>query len=184
MHWDGSVWISASLPGFEPHSIWGASRDNVWAAGNGLFHWNGSAWSNLQNIPTARVVWGSAPTDVWEIGGNVEHWDGMAWSPASFPVSGGTIALVGFSSDDFWAAGEGLTSGFVDHWEGTTWRPSFTGMSSLIFYSLWGTGSRDIWAVGICSRGTGCAYHWDGLMWTEYLLDGTAALQGVWGAVQ
>lgn len=79
-------WCMVSTPANPFHaltSVWGASRNDVWAVGVGgtILHWGGAEWVS---VPTDYKevfykVWGSAANDVWVVShtGLVLHGDGF-----------------------------------------------------------------------------------------------------------
>jgi hypothetical protein len=173
--------------------VWGSGQDDVWAVGDAIHHWNGSAWS-ISPTPTGEAgyfqltgVWGSGAADVWVVGADtgdgalVLHWNGTAWSLSPTPTNpyyyngyygGGTgLATVwGSGPKDVWAAGAVSpysTGAPILHWDGTAWTYSSIPTASTVS-GLWGSASDDVWATGL-ANGTPDAVllHWDGHTWTE-----------------
>jgi hypothetical protein len=109
-HWDGHTWtvVQSGLDRFF-HSFWGSSPTDLWAAGSGIFHFDGSSWTTAVASPNMAQVWGSCAGDVWaasNLGGTPLHYDGSSWSPDAtpgFPTNNGVGALTGTSADDVWA---------------------------------------------------------------------------------
>ena len=63
--------------------LWGTSAKDVWGVGNGVFHWDGHAWSRVPVHLWGRLdaVWGTGPADVWVQGYNMLlHFDGCWWT--------------------------------------------------------------------------------------------------------
>jgi len=175
-------------------SIWGSAPEDVWAAGyQGLAHWDGRDWEELEGDWPLYGIGGSSSTDVWAVGcespqpgrdvAAVFHYDGASWS--TIPVDKEIMPscprrVWGSSSDDFWMAGVAI----VAHWDGQVWsRASFEPQSAL-FTGLWGTGSADVWALsGYEHEGDVRAWHWDGKRWTSVVLDTRRGFE-VWGRSQ
>ena len=70
LRWDGSVWSAVASPAIESlHAVHGSGPDDVWAGGeSGIFHWNGSVWSQSAGSGTfdTFALWGG-PSDVWAL---------------------------------------------------------------------------------------------------------------------
>ncbi len=117
LHWNGSEWSAAGLPGLDRplpalFKVWGTSAGNVFAVGSSgvAIRWDGSAWSQtLTGAPDDLIsVWGSGPEDIVAVGGRrngiVARWDGSAWTSTTLRTAGlngvwvgadGTATLVG-----------------------------------------------------------------------------------------
>ena len=130
----------------------------------------------------------------------VKHWNGHRWILTPIQLQpdarfGGGVAksVLALSPSDAWLVG---TSGsdtlhaLIEHWDGHRWliasQPA-AALTNSIFYSVAGTSTRDIWAVGryFTAAGTERALiaHWDGRVWTVVPIPDTgdtlAALTGV-----
>jgi hypothetical protein len=98
-HWDGTGWVSQSVPGYGSLSSVAAFADNdVWAVGSGSH------------------------------GALIEHYDGLKWSTVPSPGDGSGVGLqsiTGTSSSDLWAVGSRKRSGhfrtLMEHWDGVAW---------------------------------------------------------------
>ena len=113
--------------------------------------------------------------------------DEAAWCPVATPLprESALAAVWGWSKNDVLAVGSG---GVVLRWDGTTWTrlPSPSGKST--FFTVWGTGSDDIWLAS----GTDALFHATSLVdgnpdWkAEPNLTGdpfnTATLFAIWGS--
>jgi hypothetical protein len=80
-HFDGNRWTDVDLPiddeGGTP-DIWGTAADNVYAAVDKLYHFNGSEWK--MELDRVQLVSGSAPDNVFAANGvTIFHFDGAAW---------------------------------------------------------------------------------------------------------
>ncbi len=165
-HFDGTVWSPVATP-FRGWllAVWGASSNDVWAAGGGedgtnsgtVLHWTGQAW-----VPVALPRWtnlealaGTASDDVWAAGswGTLLHWDGARWTEVSSPASRGLNGLWARARDDAWAVGE---DGAVLRFDGQRWagaKPDWRWLRGVT-----GTPSQELFAVGL----HGTALHWRG----------------------
>ncbi|HXJ66140.1 MAG TPA: hypothetical protein VNN79_20450 [Actinomycetota bacterium] len=144
----------------------------------------------------------SGPDDVWVLGETptLLHFDGSSWSKVpTAEVAGPQLrGLVAFAPNDAWVVGTERTDRYagecgehgrgtrplVEHWDGSTWREVASPSPRVHESELWsvsGSGSTDVWAVGYSSTdipatnpGNGCtrrshartlAMHWDGSSW-------------------
>jgi hypothetical protein len=51
-------------------AVWSSSATNAWAVGETIQHFDGTAWTEMQN-PAGREllgIWGDDPADVWAVG--------------------------------------------------------------------------------------------------------------------
>ena len=105
LHYDGNAW--SAMPGAQtwwyPQGIWGTSSSNVYVVGGGIYHWNGSTWTDLGvSIPnTMYAVRGTSPSDVTAVGygGGFVRYNGSTWTSGS---SGTLPTMYGL-----WSAGDG-----------------------------------------------------------------------------
>ena len=146
-HWNGKTWSVASAPfnWGELTSVSAISPTDVWAVGPGLtsntptatavnlvYHWNGTAWTALPDVPAGnavqlRSVAAISDNDVWAVGGIAEHWNGTNWTvvPDAGSTGGGLLSIVASSSRDLWVVGNYFANNteysYVEHWNGTRW---------------------------------------------------------------
>ncbi len=78
-------------------ALWGAAWNDIWAGGDALLHFDGTAWS-LATAPvrpgeTVRALAGRASNDVWAGGDVLRHFDGRTWRDAPGLPAGEVIAL-------------------------------------------------------------------------------------------
>jgi hypothetical protein len=151
LHWDGAIWQPVTgLPAASP-TVWfdqvrGSGRNDVWIAGNGLAHWDGSGWS--QSYPGGSAVWANAPDDVWTASPllsimaeavEVNHYDGVAWT-SWYVETSALPRLWSPGPGEVWLAGGG-TARFSDG----AWRSTELPIGS---NTIWGTSAADVWAIG------------------------------------
>lgn len=155
-------------------------------------HYDGSAWSIVASPsfgPSSQLgdVFAVSPSDVWAVGCNqidpngdtatlILHYDGSSWTQVASPSPTADPCLSGVwaaSPTDVWAVGSYLNgqsdATLIEHWDGSSWSiVSSPNSSDSLLYSVSGTSSSDVWAVG---QGQGWAdttlvEHWDGSSWS------------------
>ena len=89
-------WTAEPLPAkgnVEINALGGTSASDVWAVGFGIFHFDGSTWSDAAPVRGAGTAFNAisvvARDDVWAVGvnGRVAHYDGKAWSVEQIEVA-------------------------------------------------------------------------------------------------
>lgn len=206
-HWDGLRWRQVPHPhpsDFEQLAgVGGVDPDDVWAVGGAsnedftrvtvADHWDGLSWTrvatpNATSSNGLMAVHAIAGNDVWAVGGTydtpiTEHWDGATWSLVDQPAPAGVLtSVVGFASDDVWAAGhmsayvdgDRQTRPILEHWDGIAWSMvDGLRMGTLgSINALSGTSASDVWAVGCTLRDERYGHltvieHYDGTRWTR-----------------
>jgi hypothetical protein len=177
-------------------SVAAISEDDVWFVGTygRIWHWNGNEVVVVEPADPSikefdlKDISAISRDDVWVVGtlsgraysgALVAHWDGKEWKTASEwreTDSGaqreGYIPylwhVLAFDHDDVWATG----GSFAIHWDGHEWKvsemPNFEDYGNVLFSSITGSASNDIWAVGY--GGTDGPHpfvvHWDGTKWS------------------
>ena len=136
--------------------------------------------------------------DIWAVGDYqtpsgvartlTEHWDGYGWSVVSSPnhdiYDNRLLSVTAFASNDVWAVGFSEVSSVDDllsrqtlteHWNGSAWSivPSPRPQQGTELFSVKGSGSHDVWAVGSGTTGSPgtsvpLAIHWNGSSWTSF----------------
>ena len=149
---------------FGLNAVWAFAPDDVWAGGELMLHFDGTAFTR---VATPQAGWvtdflGFAPDDLYAVAGaGLLHWDGAAWSAVDF---GGTIspsgltAIWGTSASDLWLGDS--SNGRVHRWNGTTWSTTVTQVVEVT--DIWGSSSSDVYVSGIFGLS-----HWNGTTWTE-----------------
>jgi hypothetical protein len=183
-------------------SIWEVAPDNVWAVswsaqGGYVSHWTNSwVMSTIPNVTYLISVWASGPNDVWSVGqDNVVHWSGDTGSAVvrNIPQVSNLRGVFGFGGGDVWAVGQNSqgAAGEVVFWP-AGWSSSsqvvpVDGVTRLL--AIWGSDSKNIWAVGDVADGTGhttgAIVHWsNGPMSTPDIstIDATTELRSIWGS--
>ena len=140
--WDGLAWTQSKSPEHSSHNLLAVkalAKDDVWAAGTDVIHWDGKEW---QQVPTPvdhpggylDGITATGPNDVWVTGndGNealAVHWDGTRWTGGSTPKLGdGPFPhdIAALASDDVWIAGEysddpAYSLPMLLRWDGRAW---------------------------------------------------------------
>jgi len=144
-HWNGTTMMAVPVPGATTFkSVSGTSSTDVWAVGAGIFHWNGSAWTQ-SSASVGDDVWAVAPNDVWVASGTTDalHFDGTGWSATTL-TDFGLFSIWG-DATQVYAAGEGES---LFRFTGGTWTTlQVRGGSSEGFVDIGGLGA-DIFTVG------------------------------------
>ena len=145
-------------------------RDYVWSVDTIS---NGRPWNEYYKL------WGTSPSDLWCIGTNgdfnkmILHYDGKTWTNYKYP--GQAIepwSIFGFNNNEFWVGGgSGLIFRYKDS-NFSQFGPNYglDGYSNLVFESLCGNTSEDIYAAGCAYKTTdhklyGILMHYDGTEW-------------------
>ena len=177
-HWNGSQWSVAPTPtisaqfGARLYAISGDLTNDVWAVGDVIERFDGSAWS-LVNAPAQIGLFGVTalgPGNVWTVGGGsngapeIAHWDGSqlttTTSPTTAPLGQTTLlGISGVNANDIWAVGgnpqvgcAGVSLPFIEHWNGQAWSvvPSVDLGAGNGGYldAVVAVSANDVWAVG------------------------------------
>jgi hypothetical protein len=183
LHYDGTTWSPmASGTTLPLQCVWGSSGSDVYAVGVGtIIYFDGSAWSNVPNVPEAGNVnfdgvWGTSPSDVLAVGGDqssgravIMHYNGTMWSVqwtagASLGLSqlrgvwgsadSGVFAVGEWSLDNY-PPSPPVTGGFVVDKDGASWTTSANSDMFGPFLAVWGTSHSDVFAVGWIPNETG-----------------------------
>ncbi len=159
-----------------PHSLWGSSGSDVWAANGWLSHFDGQRWSAPERRG-ASVVWGSSATDVWAIGEFIEHWDGTRWSKLAMPAELAKeqrllLALHGSGPRDVWLL---VRDRLLVHWDGARW--SVVPGVGAGMRAVWARSGSEAWLVGAQGKGL----RWDGKQWSPVETGVTRSLSGLFG---
>lgn len=138
--------VASTGIGVEPiAAIWGTSSTDVWVGATNVYHWNGTAWSQVNTgVSNLRAIWGSSSTDIWMGGtsGNMSHLVGGVWTASSVGTAdvGG---IWGTGASDVYMANR---AGEIWHYNGSSWVKYAVANAGLT--SIWGSGRTDVWAAG------------------------------------
>lgn len=147
--------------------------DDVWAAGDGIVRFDGTAWRQVLDAArtgTFNAIDGVAPDQLWAAGesgndaceavGMLYRHDGTRWLPESPGTHAPLYDIDLRTATDGWAVG-GIGTGVVVHYDGRAWRladsPEVHGLRA-----VQAVAADDVWAVG----DRGAIVHFDGTDWT------------------
>jgi hypothetical protein len=187
-HYDGSAWSAATLGATSAlRDVWGTSGTNVYAVGDDgvILHYDGGGWSAAAAFaPLLTSIWGTSAGDVYAAGntGELFHEGGMGWSQVDGPESlqltdvwgeGGVLFAVEPRANITTGIGVG-PAGRIHLFDGAQWRVTVDSLFTRPV-RLWGTSSRDVFAVGteFIFPGSlpfieiGRLLHYDGTEWKE-----------------
>jgi hypothetical protein len=175
--WNGRTWtpLGEDRPGRAAAATWATSSKDVWVAGDGIEHWDGTQWT--QAVPpgtTFTSIAGSFPTDVWAVGpGGVQHFDGDAWSAVSVPAGTPALAAVWATNVfDAWIVG---AQGTVLHWNGSAWTRMTSG-TTVDLTSVTGPDVANIWIGGK----DGTLLFWNGASFGQTATPSAKSINDVW----
>ena len=169
-HWDGTQWQVMLTPkdewwSYYLYSIAIIDSNDIWAGGwktdfdsnsTALYHWDGSAWSEVHVPYGWRInsISALASNDVWAVGsgGFVLHWNGITWEQVETPFNGWLASVSAISKDSIWVAGsttrKGFIAGFIAHWNGAQWTREWIGSSKSIYHAIGVSNSHHVHVVG------------------------------------
>jgi hypothetical protein len=142
------------------NDISGTSDTDIWVAGRGILHYDGTGWTPATIADFASdfsALWALTPNNAF--GGTTEgalfQYDGTSWRRTAAGNGYRIRDIWGSSASDVWAVDAG---GFVRRWNGTDWQEStrFNGELS----AVGGTSPTNVW-VG----GSNVLAHWNGATW-------------------
>lgn len=157
--------LQAAAPKDTFYSVSASSASEVWLAGTRPALFNGSTWTQQMYMGTllTAIAGAGGPAGREQIGvgihGYIGRWDGSAWRQLSSGQHEQLRAVYGSPQGEVFAVGRSGTilrirSGQLE-WDGIA-------ADSTSYLGIWGTSSRDVWAVGESGR----AIHFDGSTWT------------------
>jgi hypothetical protein len=152
MHYDGTTISQWKVLGSDyARGIWGISPSDLFVSlPEKIYHFDGSGWSYVNlKVNLMRGLWGSGASDVFAVGqwgyGEIYHYDGTSWNMVFLSSSSSIESVWGSSATDVYAVGTTIA-----HYDGTAWSEFSLGGDWL--YSISGTATTDIWAVGLNGR--------------------------------
>jgi len=173
----GSGWSLQPIPTTQRlYRIWGSAGDDVYCVGDeGIFHYDGVAWTNVNSSTTFGALWGSGPDDVFAGGssGAIRHWNGSTWAVQTSGTAQYLTDIWGSGPDDVYAVGFG---GTVLHYNGSAWSVVRTD-AGVDYNGVWGTGANNVYVVGT----GGTILRYNGTSWSTQSSGTTNGLEDVWG---
>ncbi|MCP4109089.1 MAG: hypothetical protein GY749_26765, partial [Desulfobacteraceae bacterium] len=174
-------WTKMTLPTSSSlSSIWGSSKENVFAVGveGTVIHYNGIEWTQMATPTSQRLnkVWGSSNENVFAVGssGTILRYDGNTWTHMTNPSSNYLYGIWGSSENNVFAVGLNST---ILHYNGNTWTEMTSPVSDNL-YGIWGSSENDIFAVG----SNGLILHYNGNTWTQTASPTSFSLVDIWGS--
>jgi hypothetical protein len=176
MHYDGSSWSESNWQWGPIRSLWGKSGTDIYAVGNGIYHYDGINWSQSYVGSSLFGVWGTSANDIYAVGadGKILHFDGTAWSTMNSGINNRLYDVWGSFSSDVFAVGE---DGIILHYDGQSWSSMTSGISTAI-YGVWGAYETNVYAVG--EGGIILHYNGDWSVVPHGLT--TETLKSIWGS--
>ncbi len=168
-------------------AIWASDASHIFAGGGAgtILKFDGLAW-NLMATPVTQMIqslWGTSASNIWACGGGglLLHYDGNAWAKITVPSVNIFYKIFGFSATNIYACG---ANGTFYHYNGISWTAIASGYSGIDFYSMYGSGSSDLYIVGNENTGayTGKILHYDGSAFTPEKDITDASLLDIWSA--
>jgi len=185
LHLTGTTCTKTSIAALNSvKGIWASSATDAYAVGDnglGIYHFNGSAWSQVDTTNTL-AVWGSGPTDIYAGGaGAFLHSTGGAFTAVGgYTVSGSVISIWGENATNVFVSSAvtgGVPSSAVHRMNnGVAWTQIYTGIAGL----------RGYWAAGrVFAANTSRILSYDGRDWIDLAMptDATAQMRATAYAV-
>ncbi len=196
LHWNGRSWNRVPSPnpdeGGHLTGVTATSAGNAWAVGevefkagfgNLFLHWNGRAWNAVKgpnpggNLNGLLGVDASSRTSGWAVGtagrtgSDLDHLTGSGWKQVLLLRTYVLAAVNAGTSASTWAVGGAGNGALVLRLHGAAWGRVATPHPAAEFLTgVAATSSRNAWAVGDTSRGSGddtLILHWDGRRWSS-----------------
>jgi hypothetical protein len=155
LKWDGQKW-DPFFRGGGIYTIYGFSSDDIWIAGNLVYHYDGTEWTRMRDTVIEGnkpyyALWGSGSNDIY-LGserGKLIHWDGQkARVAADFGIY--ISDIYGTSANDIWIAGTNeIDKLLLVRFNGTSFEhilklPPVSGT----LYSIYTTKNKDLYVGG------------------------------------
>ena len=178
--------------GFTAQAMWNSSPEDVFvvgnvitngrSAGNIIFHYTGSDWTQM-NSGTQTIlngVWGSSPVDVYVVGcgSTILHYDGTDWLPVDLGITvpfTDYFGVWGSSANDVYVGGQSQ----LLHFDGASWE-RIEPYAGVLFYAIWGSAANDVY-VSVADQ-SGSILHFDGTNWSNIGGLGGGVIGKIWGS--
>jgi len=157
------------------NGIWGAAADDVYVSeNNGVWHWDGSAWS-LVDACVAYAIYGLSASNVVVVGfnGMIRKYNGSTWSAMTSGTTTALYAVWAYDANNWFAGGE---DGTILCYNGSEWSAMTSGITEGI-RGIWGTAANNVYAVGTA----GTILHYNGSAWSEMDSGVAVCLEKIWG---
>ncbi|MEW5802522.1 MAG: hypothetical protein AB1847_10535 [bacterium] len=153
---DGTDWNV--MPGTENFAdflggVFGTTSNDVFAVGEGIYHFNGIQWSKMQIPSTAGIlnsVWASDPLNVFAVGDLMEsngkatilRYNGQSWTFMNHTIQEPLFKVFGTSASDVFALGYDR----IYHYDGVNWSAMDCPVVNC-YYDIFGTSPDNIFAT-------------------------------------
>lgn len=167
LHWDGVKWTQrGDIPATGSfYSVLALSANEVWLAGAPTYRFDGTSWTNTTMalspslIKKIGVAAGNARVG-GGIYGQILRWNGSKWSPITSGRGDHMAAAWAGPAGEVWVGGRSKLLARYGNGR-LEWATPPDGHGG--YYGVWGSGSRDVWAVG----DSGKIAHYDGTAWSD-----------------
>jgi hypothetical protein len=169
-HWDGKAWTKKLPDNSTGWVLWASSLTNVWTAGAGLRHFDGTAFLTMIDPQPHDIAALAAitPTDAWAVSNGattavnsvILHFTAGVWT-STYTQKRTTVGLQGVwaaAANEAWAVGE---AGTLARYNGAAWQVTPPPTTQTL-HAVFGTAANDVWTVG----DGGVALHFDGAKWS------------------
>lgn len=174
--------------------VWVAGKGDFWISSRGIEYYTSASNTFTQILPMnsggPTSLWGTGPSEIWATTNVYGIYRCDSTKCVFVPVSAKQqffyeifYGITG-TSDDLWFAGlrGAIRRRLIDEDKVTRWFNYRLDTDDWVYTGVWGSGPRDVWAVGVA----GSVRHYDGFTWTPVPFEdaGKPALKitDVWGS--
>jgi hypothetical protein len=131
VHWDGQKWTPLKVPYlyqgqpfYHPiEAVFALASNDVWFGGNGLEHWDGKQFSNVDAVNpfwsgnSMQRIWASSDNDIYIVGsgGTIAHYASGTWTN----IASGTDLYF----NDIYGAGGQILATCLTNYSSDNWGP-------------------------------------------------------------
>ena len=183
IHWDGIKWEDVVIPfGYDLHSIWGLTPDNVWFGGafGTLYHYDGAVVKK-DSVPLEIPYNISEPWIFTSITGNESETDMLLWGNKGrdsyyylFQHQDNQWIIADssfiYNTKKLWMSPSGTLYAIGEttyQCQGSAWTKFLEWSTSLHAHSIHGTSDNNLFAVGSLA-GVGTVLHYNGRDWYSF----------------
>ena len=159
------------------------SGTNWIAYQNTLAAWRGGQGSVYRLDTTMELdgIFAVADNNIWAVGSGstLAHFDGSNWTLSTLSAASWLAGVWASSATDVWTVGN---FGAIGHYDGTVWSATQLPGANQSLNAVYGTGPKDVWAVGQDGSAKALIEHYDGTQWQSIAVTANGSLQDVWAA--
>ncbi|MCL6584336.1 MAG: hypothetical protein K6U11_11950 [bacterium] len=133
--------------------VWGSSPSNVYAVGEGVYHYNGSRWSKMTTPSAGRLrgIWGSDSRTIFTVGdwsesgggrATILRYDGQSWRAMSHNIQDNLLKVWCSSASNVFAISESQ----IYHYDGSGWS-AMSCPQTAGYYDLWGVSANEVFVT-------------------------------------